>query len=265
MRQLSILLLFAFISHESVVGQEKGDAAPAADQSKILVGQLWEFSDPATQKTVLLPLYKTLREIETTQGGLGIEPIEAKQDPNLMSMLANPGLRKEIGMEEYQFEDLQSRAKELRQGMISEVREALSSEQKEPAQLVQMVGRIRQRYAKELENAVLPHQMDRLRQVGFQTLIRDRDPVKVLTSEPFKSKLKLDDEDVVKLRDRSEELKREFDRKVEQLRKETVDKLVEELDEDQQKTLREMLGDEMDLFQLRQSGKSEKAGGKRTQ
>jgi hypothetical protein len=262
MRKLSILLLVAFISCESVVGQEKGDEPPAVDQSKILVGQLWEFSDPMTQQAVLLPLYKTLRQIETTQGGLGIESIEAKQDPNLMSMLQNPGVRQEIGMEEYQFRDLQSKAKELRQSMISEVQEALSKEQPQPDQLVQMVGRMRQRYAKELENAVLPHQMDRLRQVSFQTLIRDRDPVQVLTSEPFKSELKLDDEDVTKLRDRSEELKREFDRKVAELRQETVDKLLEELDEDQQKTLREMLGDELDFFQLKQSGKAEKRGSK---
>jgi hypothetical protein len=104
--------------------------------------------------------------------------------------------------------------------------------------------------------------MDRLRQVGFQTLIRDRDPVRVLTSEPFKSELKLDEEDVEKLRERSEELKQEFERKVAELRQETVDKLLEELDEEQQKTLREMLGEELDLFQIKQSGKSEKTSSK---
>ena len=262
MRQLFLLLLIGHLAHGSVASQEKGEAEPVVDQSKILVGQLWEFSDPTTQKTVLLPLYKSLREIEVTQGGLGVEPMELKQNPNLMSMLQNPGVRQEIGMEEYQFRDLQSKAKELRQNMISEVREALSNEQKEPKQLVQMVGRIRQRYSQELQNAVLPHQMDRLRQVGFQTLIRDRDPVQVLTSEPFKSELKLDEEDVEKLRDRSEALKREFERKVAELRQETVDKLVEELDEDQQKTLREMLGDELDFFQLKQSESSKKAGSK---
>ncbi len=262
MRHLSYVLLILGLGHASLIAQEKDEAESGVDQSKILVGQLWEFSDPMTQKTVLLPLYKSLREIETTQGGLGIESMELKQDPNLMSMLQNPGVRQEIGMEDYQFQDLQTKAKELRQGLITEVREALSKEQKQPEQLVQMVGRIRQRYTQELQNAVLPHQMDRLRQVGFQTLIRDRDPVRVLTSEPFKSELKLDEEDVEKLRERSEELKQEFERKVAELRQETVDKLLEELDEEQQKTLREMLGEELDLFQIKQSGKSEKTSSK---
>ena len=195
----SVVVLIAVSSQ--LPAQEKGEGQPVVNESKILVGQLWEFSDPETQKAVLGPLYKALREIEVQQGGLGLEQSPRKQDPNLMSMLQNGDVRKEIGMEDYQFEELQTRAKELRQSMVEDVREALSGQRREPAQLVEMVGRVKDRYDRELRKSVLPHQIERLRQVGFQRLIRERDIAQVITADPFRSELDLDEDDVEKIRE----------------------------------------------------------------
>ena len=239
----SVIVLIAVSSQ--LPAQEKGEGQPVVNESKILVGQLWEFSDPETQKAVLGPLYKALREIEVQQGGLGLEQSPRKQDPNLMSMLQNGDVRKEIGMEDYQFEELQTRAKELRQSMVEDVREALSGQRREPAQLVEMVGRVKDRYDRELRKSVLPHQIERLRQVGFQRLIRERDIAQVITADPFRSELDLDEDDVEKIREKGLELRQEFERKVAELRKETFEKLLDELDEDQQKTVKDMLGEEM--------------------
>ena len=239
----SVVVLIAVSSQ--LPAQEKGEGQPVVNESKILVGQLWEFSDPETQKAVLGPLYKALREIEVQQGGLGLEQSPRKQDPNLMSMLQNGDVRKEIGMEDYQFEELQTRAKELRQSMVEDVREALSGQRREPAQLVEMVGRVKDRYDRELRKSVLPHQIERLRQVGFQRLIRERDIAQVITADPFRSELDLDEDDVEKIREKGLELRQEFERKVAELRKETFEKLLDELDEDQQKTVKDMLGEEM--------------------
>ena len=239
----SVVVLIAVSSQ--LPAQEKGEGQPVVNESKILVGQLWEFSDPETQKAVLGPLYKALREIEVQQGGLGLEQSPRKQDPNLMSMLQNGDVRKEIGMEVYQFEELQTRAKELRQSMVEDVREALSGQRREPAQLVEMVGRGKDRYDRELRKSVLPHQIERLRQVGFQRLIRERDIAQVITADPFRSELDLDEDDVEKIREKGLELRQEFERKVAELRKETFEKLLDELDEDQQKTVKDMLGEEM--------------------
>ena len=240
---LSVMVLMA--ASLQLSAQEKGEGQPVVNESKILVGQLWEFSDPETQKAVLTPLYKALREIEVQQGGLGLEQSPNKRDPNLMSMLRNGDVRREIGMEDYQFDELQTRAKELRQSMIDDVREALSGQRREPAQLVEMVGRVKDRYDRELRKSVLPHQIERLRQVGFQRLIRERDIAQVITADPFKSELDLDEDDVEKIREKGLELRREFERKVAELRKETFEKLLDELDEDQQKTVKDMLGEEM--------------------
>ncbi len=110
------------------------------------------------------------------------------------------------------------RKRRITGSITQEVRAVMKSGERDPKRLTEMIREIKERGDREIRDAVLPHQMERLRQVGFQTMIRSRDPVQVITSEPFATELGLDDGKKEQLHKRSQELREEFDRKVEALR-----------------------------------------------
>jgi Spy/CpxP family protein refolding chaperone len=99
---------------------------------------------------------------------------------------------------------------------------------------------------KELEKVLLPHQMERLRQIDLQTRIQARG-ASALTSGDVAKALNLTDEQREKLEKRAAEVQAELQTKIKQLQAEARKKMIDVLTPDQQAQLEKMMGQQFDM------------------
>jgi len=99
---------------------------------------------------------------------------------------------------------------------------------------------------KQLEKVLLPHQLDRLRQIDLQTKVQSRG-ASALTSGDVAKALKLTDEQREKLEKRAAEVQEELQTKIKQLQADARKKMLDVLTPDQQAQLEKMMGQQFDL------------------
>jgi Spy/CpxP family protein refolding chaperone len=99
---------------------------------------------------------------------------------------------------------------------------------------------------KELEKVLLPHQMERLKQIDLQTKIQQRGS-SALTSGDVAKALNLTDEQRDKLEKRAAEVQEELQTKIKQLQADARKKMIDVLTPDQQAQLEKMMGQQFDL------------------
>src|SRR4029079_5784513 len=99
---------------------------------------------------------------------------------------------------------------------------------------------------KQLEKVLLPHQLDRLKQIDLQTKVRYRG-ASALTGGDVAKVLNLTDEQREKLEKRAAEVQEELQTKIKQLQADARKKMLDVLTPDQQAQLDKMLGQQFDL------------------
>jgi Spy/CpxP family protein refolding chaperone len=99
---------------------------------------------------------------------------------------------------------------------------------------------------KQLEKVLLPHQLDRLKQIDLQTKMRYRG-ASALTSGDVAKALNLTDEQREKLEKRAAEVQEELQTKIRQLQVDARKKMLDVLTPDQQAQLEKMMGQQFDL------------------
>lgn len=101
-------------------------------------------------------------------------------------------------------------------------------------------------FEKDLEKVLLPHQMERLKQIDFQNKIRQRGSQAITGGDVAKA-LNLSDEQREKLEKRAAEVQEEMQTKIRELQADARKKMFDVLTPDQQAQLRKMIGDNFDL------------------
>jgi len=99
---------------------------------------------------------------------------------------------------------------------------------------------------KKLEKVLLPHQMERLKQIDLQTKIQYRG-ASALTGGDVAKALNLTDEQRDKLEKRAAEVQEELQAKIKQLQADARKKMLDVLTPDQQAQLEKMMGQQFDL------------------
>lgn len=99
---------------------------------------------------------------------------------------------------------------------------------------------------KELEKVLLPHQMERLKQIDLQTKIQQRG-ASALTGGDVAKALNLTDEQREKLEKRAAEVQEELQTKIKQLQADARKKMIDVLTPDQQAQLEKMMGQQFDM------------------
>jgi Spy/CpxP family protein refolding chaperone len=99
---------------------------------------------------------------------------------------------------------------------------------------------------KELGTVLLPHQMERLKQIDLQSKIRQRGAAAVTGGDVAKA-LNLTDEQREKLEKRAVEVQEELQTKIRALQVEAREKMLDVLTSDQQAQLKKLIGDQFDL------------------
>jgi Spy/CpxP family protein refolding chaperone len=99
---------------------------------------------------------------------------------------------------------------------------------------------------KQLEKVLLPHQLERLKQIDLQTKIQYRG-ASALTSGDVAKALNLTDEQREKLEKRAAEVQEELQTKIKQLQADARKKMLDVLSPDQQAQLEKMMGQQFDM------------------
>jgi Spy/CpxP family protein refolding chaperone len=99
---------------------------------------------------------------------------------------------------------------------------------------------------KQLEKVLLPHQLDRLKQIDLQTKLQQRG-AQALTSGDVAKALNLTDEQRDKLEKRAAEVQQELQTQIKKLQADARQKMLDVLTDDQQAQLKKMMGQQFDM------------------
>ncbi|MEM7453585.1 MAG: hypothetical protein AAF456_04440 [Planctomycetota bacterium] len=180
------------------------------------------------------------------------------------SMLQNPSVQKDLELVDDQLEqvlDMQRRHGEQIRDALGDIRNGITPEGVE--RLQETIAALKDRQKDELNDLLLPHQQERLRQVALQMQMQSRGTAGALTSEQFAEELGITDEQKERLRERSQELQEELQRQYEELREQAKEELLSELTPEQRAKLDEMTGDEFEHNSQDWIEQFERQGGER--
>jgi Spy/CpxP family protein refolding chaperone len=172
----------------------------------------------------------------------------------LLGLVMRDEVQQEIQLVDEQRDKVMKVAEESREKMRAEMRDMfeqmrdLSDEERR-----ERFGEIRSKMEEmnagvetQLKKALLPHQLQRLKQIDLQVRMQQRGEGG-LSSRTVAEVLELSDEQREKLEQRAEEVRQELQEKVRQAQSEAREKLLDVLTPEQKAKLEEMMGD---AFQL---------------
>ncbi|MCP4478572.1 MAG: DUF1682 domain-containing protein [Planctomycetaceae bacterium] len=165
--------------------------------------------------------------------------------PDPFSMLSNPSVQKDlelVGDQLKQVQDLQAEfAEQMQEQLGSLTSGGFSAEQMKgiPA----LIAKIKEKQKDQLKGLLLPHQLERLKQVALQTHMKQAGTAGALASDQVANALGITSEQIEKLKSRSKEINKKLQEDIESLKNKAQQELLGELTADQQKKLKELTGD----------------------
>ena|GEM_PF-875163 len=111
----------------------------------------------------------------------------------------------------------------------------------------------------DLNDILLPHQVSRLDELYFQMQASRSGTDGLLSNPKVKERLKLTDEQIEEVKEKAEEVKENLDKKIEALREEAREEILSVLTSDQQKQIKEMMGDSFE-FERGDRGRGDRGG-----
>ena len=172
----------------------------------------------------------------------------------ILGLLQRDEVRQEIQLVDEQQQQLEALADELRDEMRTEMRDLFGqmrdlSEEDRRARFDEIRTRmeeIRADAESRVEKVLLPHQLERLKQIDVQARIQ-RQGAAALTGGQLAETLNLTPDQQQKLQARAEEVQREMDEQIRQLRLEARNKILEVLTAEQRAKLESLMGEQFDV------------------
>ena len=162
------------------------------------------------------------------------------------SMLSDPSVRKDLELVDEQMDRIREVNKEFGQRIRDSLGD-LSKDGFDPAQaskLKDIIGDIQRQKQEEIDKLLLPHQIDRLKQVALQMQMKSRGTANALSNDKIAEALGLTEEQIKNLKSRSTELQQEIAEKTKKLQADAKEELIGMLTSEQQQKLKEMMGDD---------------------
>ena len=176
-----------------------------------------------------------------------------------LDLLADKSVREELEMMDDQYADLQRMNEEVQKRAGDQLR-ALDFSDRE--NLVRQIRNIREQAESDLNSVLLPHQLERLRQLRSQTRLRGRSFVDVITSEPIRSDIDLSDQQARELREEEQRLEEELQREIARLREKTREELMSRLNRTQREQVEQIFGTPFEFSRRAKPGTNRRAGDK---
>lgn len=135
-----------------------------------------------------------------------------------------------------------------REELMQEIREKIQS---------QMAG-----VETELDEILLPHQKSRLEELYFQRQASRSGTEGMLNNPKVKERLGLTDQQLEEIAEKAEEVKAKLEEDIKELRESARDEILSVLSSDQQKQIKEMMGDSFEFERNRRGGPGGDRGGR---
>ena len=232
---------FGIFSSQQEYGEFMGAAKAAARDNPEMRAMIPMLNDIALGK----PAGWTAQEYNVTDSTMG--------------WLANENIRADLEMLDDQYEELQELNNSVRKRAGEQLR---GLDFTDSANLMKQIQAIRASATDDINAVLLPHQLERLRQIQMQSRLRRQSLVDILTSNPVKGELKVTDAQSKELRAEEKRLQEEMEAEIARLRKEARERILSKLDSEQKAEVEKMLGDEF-KFAEREKTKSRKDRGKK--
>ncbi|MEM7457624.1 MAG: hypothetical protein AAF456_25060, partial [Planctomycetota bacterium] len=157
-----------------------------------------------------------------------------------LGLLADPDVRADLEMLDYQYEELQEKNAEIQRQAAEEIRGLDMSDMQAFAAEIR---RIHASTEEQLGQGLLPHQMERLRQLQAQNQLRRRSFVEIITSDPMKSDLEISDEQAEQLREAEAAIEERVRQQIAELRVQAREELMQNLNSSQREQVDEIFGE----------------------
>jgi len=166
----------------------------------------------------------------------------------MFGLLTNEQVQQEIDLVPAQEVDLRKLREDIRDRMretFSRMRDASEEERRVIFAEAREVGREMEARA---ESILMPHQVDRVRQIMIQQQMRGRGGAgSALTSGRIADELGLTEEQIEELRKKAEEAQEEMRQKLEELRKQAEEKILSALTPEQRAKWQKMVGEPFEM------------------
>ncbi len=182
---------------------------------------------------------------------IGSTAIKYNDQGSTLGMLSDKNIRQEIEMVDGQYEDLKRVNSQVQKRMAEQIR---GFDFKNSSDLVERMRSMRDQAQEDLNSVLLPHQIERLRQIRMQSQLRRRSLVDILTSDPVKSDLEITDRQSQELRQAEREIEEDLRKQIAKLRERARDRLLSKLNRAQKDQVEEMIGESFDFGQSKTKG-----------
>ncbi|HMP80541.1 MAG TPA: hypothetical protein PKD54_13890 [Pirellulaceae bacterium] len=205
------------------------------------------------------------------QGGRGMNMFGGN-----LFLLADEKVQKDLDLSEDQIEHLKKLQDDIRNTMMNMFQGMQPERGGDPRQMFQEMQEKAEATLKEFEedlnDILLPHQTRRLKQIAVQSQNRGRGVGGSLLSENVRNELNITREQEQKLKEAAEQLEKELQEKIAKLRRDSMNKLLDQLTPEQREKYRELVGDPIEFgnpFQNmmrmgQQGGERQRRGGGRS-
>lgn len=174
-------------------------------------------------------------------GGAG-NPMEASD-----FLLNDPGVQKELELVDAQREQLKQMKREFGDEIRSKIDGIMKNPAEDKSQIADVLKDINQRKKNRLAEILLPHQVDRLKQISLQAHVNQAGLDRALASKALMEELGIDENQQTELAKKAEQLNKEFNEKVAQLKSNLRDELLNELKPEQREKMRQLLGSKFEF------------------
>ena len=168
-------------------------------------------------------------------------------------LLMRDEVREEIMLVDDQQEQLDELNRSFRDEMRSEFERMREEGSRDWGKIREFMTAKQAEMKEEVNSILLPHQVDRLKQLSVQSRINRSGAQGALESDEVKDALGLSDEQLEEIREVAAETQAELQKKIAELQKEARKKILGVLTPEQQRTWEELTGEEF-KFQQRQWG-----------
>jgi hypothetical protein len=172
-------------------------------------------------------------------GGNPLEPSEF--------LLNDPAIQKELELLDAQRDQLAQVQQEFGTEMRAKLDETMKAGDKNPEAMRDFIKDVNQRKKQRISEILLPHQIDRLRQISLQSNVNSMGLSQALFSKTLMDELKIKPEQKEALQKKADELNKDFEKKVAELKSAMREELMDVLDPEQRDQLTKLLGDKFEF------------------
>lgn len=242
------LLATPLLAQDGVSGTEESlDVFQTENTGAIVIASSEDFGDGSGEKS--------MRIMASGDGESGIGRLfmsDAFAGSGIMgggdsfSMLSNESVQKDLELVGDQLDKVNELRSDFGKRIQQQIQQMTSGGNVDGKALMEELKALQADQKKQIEGMLLPHQLDRLKQVKLQMQMQKQGTSRTLGSKEVAEALGIDDEQQKRIRKRAKELQKELEERMVALKEEIRGKLMDELTSDQQAKLAELQGDKFE-------------------